>query len=241
MKRLCATVAILALSGGLALAQSGGGGGGGSGGGAAGSGGGAAGAAAAARQRRDRRDRQRTQPRSSRAAPAPRPFRDAGERPEQHRRPGARPVDARSRPTISTVGRAPGVNPGQSAGCLAPRQSVRPDAARRQQSAGHEGVRQRRAADHQAREARARRQALQRGSPGRARTTDLTVNSRPLYRLSYRGTARVRLVDSNSATAYRGRCNERFRACSADRPITKSCRNAACSRRCLATNQRKRG
>jgi hypothetical protein len=42
MKRLCTTVAILALSGGLALAQGGGGGGGGSGG-SAGSGGGAAG------------------------------------------------------------------------------------------------------------------------------------------------------------------------------------------------------
>jgi hypothetical protein len=43
MKRLCATVAILALSGGLALAQGGGGGGGGGSGGSAGSGGGAAG------------------------------------------------------------------------------------------------------------------------------------------------------------------------------------------------------
>ena len=42
MKRLCATVAILALSGGLALAQ--GGGGGGSGGGAGGGAGGSAGA-----------------------------------------------------------------------------------------------------------------------------------------------------------------------------------------------------
>ena len=111
MKRLCTTVAILALSGGLALAQGGGGGGGGSGG-SAGSAGGAAGAssgggAAATGATGSQRgvaaaaERRRLLGRSG----------IAGEWPEQHRRPGARAFRPRSHPTISTVGRAPGVNP----------------------------------------------------------------------------------------------------------------------------------
>ncbi len=32
------------------------------------------------------------------------------------------------------------------------------------------------------------------GSPGRARTADLVINSHPLYQLSYRGITRVRMV-----------------------------------------------
>ena len=41
----------------------------------------------------------------------------------------------------------------------------------------------------------------QNGSPGRIRTSDLTVNSRPLYRLSYRGAPRGQVLFANRMTA----------------------------------------
>ena len=37
------------------------------------------------------------------------------------------------------------------------------------------------------------------GSPGRARTADLVINSHPLYRLSYRGITRGRMVQTAGA------------------------------------------
>ena len=45
------------------------------------------------------------------------------------------------------------------------------------------------------RDAVALHRALERsGSPGRARTADLVINSHPLYRLSYRGIIERRMV-----------------------------------------------
>jgi hypothetical protein len=43
---------------------------------------------------------------------------------------------------------------------------------------------------------------LRSGSPGRIRTSDMTVNSRPLYRLSYRGVFRFICAEPELLSIY---------------------------------------